>query len=106
MTDKRIVLSTAGSHAEAKKIAQTLVEQQLAACINIVPGVESVYRWEGKVQAATEWLLIIKTTESAFPALRESLKNMHSYNVPECLSFAVHDGYAAYLDWMGNAVRP
>ena len=105
MTDKRVVLSTVGSQAEARKIAQSLVEKQLAACVNIVPGVESVYRWQGKMTSATEWLLVMKTTESAFPALREALKSMHSYQVPECLAMAVDDGYAAYLDWMGSATR-
>jgi len=105
MTNKRVVLSTTGSHEEARKIAQTLVDKQLAACVNIVPGVESVYRWQGKTSSATEWLLVMKTTESAFPALREALKSLHSYQVPECLAVAVDDGYAAYLDWMGEAVK-
>jgi uncharacterized protein involved in tolerance to divalent cations len=62
MTDKRIVLSTAGSVEEARKIARHLVENQLAACVNIVPEIESIYRWQGKVESSSEWLLLIKTT--------------------------------------------
>ena len=105
MTDKRIVLSTAGSQEEARKIAHALVEQRLAACVNIVPGVESVYRWQGKVESATEWLLVIKTTAAAFPALRDALKQLHSYDVPECLLLAVEEGEAAYLEWIGQSVQ-
>lgn len=105
MTDKRIILSTAGSHEEAKKIAWALVERQLAACVNIVPGVESVYRWQGKVESAGEWLLVMKTTLAAFPALRDALREMHSYEVPECVVLAVEDGDAAYLAWIGESVR-
>jgi len=104
MTDKRIVLSTAGSHEEARKIAQALVERRLAACVNIVPGVESVYRWQGKVESAAEWLLVIKTMAGVFARLREALKELHSYDVPECVMLAVEDGDAAYLQWIGESV--
>jgi periplasmic divalent cation tolerance protein len=105
MTDKRIVLSTAGSQEEARKIAQALVERQLAACVNVVPGVESVYRWQGKVEVAREWLLVMKTSASAFPALREALRELHSYETPECLLLAVEDGDAAYLEWIGESIQ-
>jgi periplasmic divalent cation tolerance protein len=104
MTNKRIVLSTTGSQEEARKIAHALVERRLAACVSIVPGVESVYRWQGKVEATGEWLLVMKTTVAAFPALRETLRELHSYEVPECLMLAVEDGDAAYLKWLGDAV--
>src|SRR5258708_2001991 len=77
MTDKRLVLSTAGSQEEARKIAHALVDRRLAACVNIVPGVESVYRWQGKVETATEWLLVMKTTAPAFPALSKALRELH-----------------------------
>ncbi len=73
MTDKRLVLTTCGSLEEARSIAQALVERQLAACIDIVPQIESVYRWQGEVETATEFLLIIKTTAAAFVRLREAL---------------------------------
>jgi periplasmic divalent cation tolerance protein len=104
MTDIRIVLSTAGSQDEARKIAQALVERRLAACVNIVPGVESVYRWQDKVETAGEWLLVMKTTAGAFPGLRQALLELHSYEVPECLMLAVEDGDTAYLEWIGESV--
>ena len=105
MTDKRLVLSTAGSQEEARKIAHALVERRLAACVNIVAGVESVYRWQGKVETATEWLLVMKTTAAAFPALNKALRELHSYEVPECLMLTVEDGDAAYLEWIGESVQ-
>ena len=104
MTDKCIVLSTAGSQEQAREIAQALVGRRLAACVNIVPGVESVYRWQDKVETAGEWLLVMKTTAGAFPALRQALLELHSYEVPECLQLAVEDGDTAYLQWIGESV--
>jgi periplasmic divalent cation tolerance protein len=105
MTDKRLVLTTCGSLEEARSIAHALVERQLAACVNLVPQIESVYRWQGKVETATEWLLVIKTTAEAFTRLREALSDLHSYEVPECVAIAIEDGSAAYLEWMGESVR-
>jgi len=105
MTDKRLVLTTCGSLEEARSIAQTLVERQLAACVNIAPQIESVYRWQGEVETATEWLLLIKTTAEAFDRLRETLSELHTYELPECIAIAVEDGSAAYLEWMGQSVR-
>ena len=105
MTDKRLVLTTCGSLEEARKIAQTLAEKQLAACVNIIPQIESVYRWQGKIETATEWLLVIKTTERVFDRLREALTAMHSYDLPECIEISIEDGNASYLDWIGQSVR-
>ncbi|MFY9702666.1 MAG: divalent-cation tolerance protein CutA [Terriglobales bacterium] len=105
MTDKRLVLTTCASLEEARSIAHTLVERQLAACVNIVPQIESVYRWQGEVEAAAEWLLVIKTTQDAFERLREALSKLHSYELPECIEIAIEDGTAAYLDWIGESVR-
>lgn len=105
MTDKRIVLTTCGSLEEARSIARALVERQLAACINIVPGMESIYRWQGEIETATECLLIIKTTESARVRLREALIELQRYEVPECIEIAIEDGSAAYLEWIGQCVR-
>ena len=104
MTDKRIVLTTAGTKEEAHKIARELVERRLAACVNIVPHVESVYRWHGKVEEANEWLLVIKTTAAAFARVREAIRELHSYDLPECVCFAVEDGSAGYLKWVGEQV--
>ena len=105
MTDKRLVLTTCGSLEEARSIAQTLVERQLAACVNIAPQVESVFRWHGEVETATEWLLVIKTTAEAFDRLSEALTELHSYELPECIALAIEEGSAAYLDWIGESVR-
>jgi periplasmic divalent cation tolerance protein len=104
MTDKRIVLTTAGSEEEARKIGQTLVERQLAACVNIVPQVESIYRWQGKVEASREWLLLIKTTAERFHAVRAAIQELHPYELPECISLTIEDGSADYLEWLGDSV--
>ena len=105
MTDKRIVLTTAGSQQEAQKIAEALVEHRLAACVNIISGIHSVYRWQGKVEQADEWLLLIKTTESASAPLRDAITKLHSYEVPECIVLSIEDGTPAYLDWIGDSVK-
>jgi periplasmic divalent cation tolerance protein len=105
MTDKRIVLTTAGSQQEAQKIAEALVEQRLAACVNIISGMHSVYHWQGKVEQADEWLLLIKTTESASAPVRDAITKLHSYEVPECIVLSIEDGTPAYLDWIGDSVK-
>jgi len=105
MTDKRLVLTTCGSLDEARSIAQTLVERHLAACVNIAPQIESVFRWQGEVETATECLLVIKTTAEACERLREALTELHSYELPECIAIAIEDGSAAYLKWIGESVR-
>ncbi len=99
-----IVMTTAGSEQEAQTIARALVERRLAACVNIVPRVESVYRWQGKVENATEWLLIAKTTTEAFQFVRDAIKELHSYDLPECVMLEVADGSEAYLAWIGENV--
>jgi|ERR1700733_13130381 periplasmic divalent cation tolerance protein len=104
MTDKRLVLTTCGSIEEARRIAHELVERQLAACVNIVPQIESVYRWQGKVETASEWMLIIKTTEAAFGRLRDALIELHSYELPECIAIEIKEGSSAYLQWIGESV--
>jgi periplasmic divalent cation tolerance protein len=106
MTDKRIVLTTAGSEAEARKLAVVVVEKRLAACVNIISAVQSVYLWEGKLESAAEWLLVMKTTASVFPRLREAILELHSYTTPECVSFVVDDGAVGYLSWLGASVEP
>lgn len=105
MTDKRIVLSTAGSEEEARRIARHLVEEQLAACVNIVPQIESIYRWQGEVESSQEWLLMIKTTSERFASVRDAIRALHSYELPECIAISVEDGSAAYLEWIGQSVK-
>ena len=105
MTDKILVLSTASSKEEARKIGRALVERLLAACVNIVPQVGSIYRWEGEVEEAEEWLLIIKTTRSAFERVRDAIKELHSYDVPECVAVSIESGSLEYLNWLGESVK-
>jgi periplasmic divalent cation tolerance protein len=105
MTDKRIVLSTAGSADEARKISRHLVEHQLAACVNIVPQIESIYRWQGKVESSEECLLLIKTTAQKFSAVRDAIRELHSYELPECIAIGVEDGSAEYLEWIELSVK-
>jgi periplasmic divalent cation tolerance protein len=105
MTDKRIVLSTAGSEQEAHKIAHILIKRRLAACVNIVPQVQSFYRWKGGIESAHEWLLLIKTRADKFPALRDAIVELHSYEVPECIVLEIEDGSLPYLQWLDEATQ-
>jgi periplasmic divalent cation tolerance protein len=105
MTDNKLVLTTAGSKEEARKIARTLVERRLAACVNVVPQIESVYRWQGNIEEAEEWLLLIKTTSAAFERVRDAIKELHSYELPECISLAIDGGSSGYLEWLRNSVE-
>ena len=105
MTDKILVLSTASSKDEARKLGRALVERLLAACVNIVPQVGSIYRWEGEVEEAEEWLLIIKTTRNAFERVRDAIKELHSYEVPECIAVPIESGSMEYLNWLGESVK-
>ena len=104
MTDKRLVLSTCDSREVALKIARALVDGQVAACVNIVGPIESVYRWKGKVENAQEFLLLIKTTAENFERLCEEIRKIHPYELPEVLQFSVETGLEAYLDWIGDSV--
>jgi periplasmic divalent cation tolerance protein len=104
MTDKRIVLTTAGSEEEARKIARALLEGRAAACVNIVPQIKSIYRWKGNVEEAREWLLIVKTNAAAFGQVRRVIAELHSYDVPECICLTIEDGSAAYLQWIAESV--
>jgi periplasmic divalent cation tolerance protein len=105
MTDKRIVFTTTSSEDEARKIARHLVEHKLAACVNILPHVESIYRWQDKVESSREWLLVIKTTAEGFVAVRDAVRELHSYELPECVAIAVDDGSSEYLEWVADSVR-
>lgn len=105
MTDIRIVLTTAGSPQEAEKIARALVERRLAACVNVIPQIQSVYRWKEKIEQETEWLLIIKTRLNVFDSVRDAIKELHSYDLPECIMLDVSAGSEAYLNWIDENTR-
>jgi periplasmic divalent cation tolerance protein len=100
MTDVILVLVTAGSEEEAEKITHALVEERLAACVNIIHPIRSIYRWEGKVQSDREWLLIIKTQQIHFTAVEARVKALHSYQVPEVIALPVVNGSEKYLRWV------
>jgi periplasmic divalent cation tolerance protein len=100
MTDKIVVLSACDSEESAAALARKLVDQRLAACVNIVAGARSIYRWQGKIEDTAEWILVIKTRRDLFPRLRESLAELHSYEVPEVIALPVVDGSEAYLTWL------
>ena len=102
MTNARIVLTTAGSQEEARKIAHALVEHRLAACVNILPQVGSIYRWQGKIETAEEWLLLIKTQAELFDRVCDAVKELHSYDLPECVMLEVTAGSQEYLDWIAE----
>jgi len=102
MTDKIVVFSTCDSEEQAGRIGRALVEQRLAACVNIVPGVRSIYRWKGQIEDAAEWLLIIKSRRGLMDQLRVSIGKIHTYEVPELLAVPVVDGSESYLAWLDS----
>ncbi len=106
-TEHIVVLITAGSNEEARKLAQGLVENKFAFCVNIVPGIESVYHWEGKIHNDAELLMIVKTRQETFDALKNWVVEHHSYDVPEVIALPITAGLGAYLkgidNWMKNA---
>jgi len=97
--------STCPDLACARALARTLVDERLAACVQIVPGTESVYRWQGKVEQAREYLLLIKTGKACWPFLRERLLQLHPYEVPELLALDILDGAPGYLEWVTGETR-
>ncbi len=106
MTDAIIVLVTAPTADKAAELARMLVEEGLAACGNVLPGLRSIYRWEGKVHDEPEALLLLKSTAPLFEALRERVVAVHPYQCPEVLRLDVVEGNAPYLQWIRDNVRP
>ena len=105
MHDALVVLVTAPSPEKAAELARALVAERLAACGNVVPGVRSIYRWEGEVHDDAEALLVLKTTRGRFEALRDRVLALHPYDVPEVIALSVEAGSAAYLAWIGAETR-
>lgn len=95
-----MVYVTVGSPAEGERIARALVEDRLAACVNRVPGVQSAYRWQGKVEQSAEELLIIKTSSKLFERLKQRVQELHSYSVPEIIALPILEGSESYLNWL------
>lgn len=101
----KLVLSTAGSKEEALRIAHALVEEELAACVNVVGPIESVYRWQGKVESAQEFLMLVKTTDARAASVAERIRSLHSYELPEAIEIDIEGGSADYLNWIAKSVQ-
>lgn len=106
MTDKIVVLSTCGSAEEAERIGRLLVERQLAACVNVISGMRSYYRWKGVMEESSEFLLIVKSSRELFDIVRTELIKAHSYELPEVLVLPIIDGSPEYLKWIDSALAP
>jgi periplasmic divalent cation tolerance protein len=98
-------LSTAGNMDEGSKIAERLVRERLVACVNLLPGIQSVYWWNNAVQKEQEVLMIIKTERDQFQEVQRLIVSLHSYEVPEVISLALEDGFKDYLNWIENSIR-
>ncbi len=106
MTNYRILLTTTPSAEEANRIATALVERRLAACVNISAAMQSVYRWKDAIEQSQEFLLLIKTDESHTAAVESAIRELHSYELPECVVLPILAGSAEYLAWLDESLRP
>jgi periplasmic divalent cation tolerance protein len=104
MTDKIIVFVTCESEEQANTIAQAVVTEKLAACVNVLPGIRSCYVWEGKLTWSNEVLLLIKTTRGRFDQLQDRIKGMHSYSLPEIVSVTIDDAFDKYIEWIDLSI--
>ncbi len=100
MSDVLVILCTFPNPEQARQIGTALVEKQLAACVNLVPAIESIYRWQGAIETATETLAIFKTTAAAFPVFEKTLTELHPYEVPEIIAIAPEKVAGSYLSWV------
>ncbi len=100
-----VVLVTCGSEEEGLKIARALVEERLAACVNVVSPARSIYRWDGKIWDEKECILVIKTEKEKFGELESKVKSLHSYSVPEIIGLPIVEGSSAYLKWIEEATK-
>jgi len=106
VTDKVVILVTASSQKECREIASRLIEEKLAACVNITQPVQSVYHWEGKVEESREFLMFIKTNRDLFPEVKAEISQIHSYHTPEIICLPIIEGSPNYLQWINDSVRP
>lgn len=102
MTDKIVVLTTCASVEEAEKIARALVSKKMAACVNVLPSVRSIYRWKGEVEDAQETQLVIKSSRGLFDQVRAEIEKLHSYELAEVIALPIVDGSDGYLEWLGR----
>jgi periplasmic divalent cation tolerance protein len=106
MTDKIVVLVSAGSVRECKRIARELLDKRLIACANVIASVQSLYTWKGKTADEKECLMILKSSRELFPALQSEIEKLHSYSVPEIIALPIIDGAQNYLGWLGESIGP
>ena len=106
VNEEIVILSTCESEADARRLASHLVERRLAACVNLLPGATSVYRWKGAVETASEWMLIIKSQRRLVAAIEEEFKTVHPYEVPELIVVPIVAGSEPYLAWLRGELRP
>lgn len=99
-----VVVTTVGTEEQANLIASELICRRHAACVNIVPGLRSVYRWQGKICRDTEFLLLVKTTEAEYAAVERAILELHSYDLPEILAFKMTRGEGRFLEWIGSSL--
>jgi periplasmic divalent cation tolerance protein len=106
MTDKIVVLATCSSQEEAAKIARHLLDLRLAACVQLLPAIQSLYRWQGAIEESTETLLFIKTSRPLFERLQAEIARHHSYSTPEIVALPIIDGAPGYLAWLDHELIP
>ncbi len=106
MTDKVVVLVTVPNRRDGQRIARRLVESKLAACVNITSSIQSVYWWQGKVSNDREFLLLIKSSRSLFPKIRDTVRELHRYTTPEIICLPIIDGSEEYLNWIEASLGP
>jgi periplasmic divalent cation tolerance protein len=106
VTDKMVIMVTASSRRECRKIALRLIDEKLAACVNITQPIQSIYRWEGKIDQGKEFLMFIKTRRDLFPQIEAEIALVHSYHTPEIICLPIIDGSPNYLQWVSDSVRP
>ncbi len=104
VTDKIVVITTCNSQEQGAQLARHLIEHRLAACVNILTGARSFYRWKGEIEQAEEVVLIIKSRQDVFEKLREAIVHLHSYEIPEVIALPVIDGSDAYLNWLDREI--
>lgn len=99
-----VVFVTAGTEEQANLLGEELVARRLASCVNIVPGVRSIYRWQGKICRDSEWMLIVKTMDSEYTAIEATIRELHSYELPEILAFTIRRGERGFLRWIAESL--